>query len=143
MAAPIEREISSVPRVEMSALTEEQLCKPGAVKLMFTQLSEVKIAHRATTAELQAERQRIELANTRAISSEAMCTVLRERISTMGSRRSVARLIEFVITILLAYAIDFAKADTWRSSVVFVVLSIVLGIAIFLVDRSVQPTEGG
>jgi len=142
MPSPVEQESPSVPRIEISPPTEDQLCKPGAVKLIYMQLSETRVLHSSALAELRAERERVEAASARASSSEATCRVLRERLSTTSHRHSIARLIEFVITVLLAYAIDFARSSNWVSFSVFILLSLVLGGAIILVDRSVEPAGG-
>ena len=132
---PIEQPIPEGPRVELGALTEEQLCTPGALKVIYGQLSEEKAAVRASHTELQAEKQKNELLVSRAHIAETNSRVLEERLRIMGRRDTVARIMEFVITVLLAYAIDFAKDGRWGNLVVFVVLAVALAIAIFFVDR--------
>jgi Na+/melibiose symporter-like transporter len=94
-------------------------------------------------AELKTEKKRTELMSIRSNSSEMTCNVLKERLRATGHRHSIVRLIEFVITILIAYAIDSARSGNWQSFAVFVVLSVILGVAIILVDRrGVQPNGG-
>ncbi len=140
---PVEQQMPGAPRIEISALTEEQMCKPGAVKLIYSQLTETKASLSTATVELQTERQRTEMAAFRASSSEAACSVLKERLRATGHRHSITRLIEFAITILIAYAIDFARSGSWPNFAVFISVSVVLAIAILLVDRRGKEPNGG
>jgi len=140
---PVEQQVPGVPRIEISALTEEQMCKPGAVKLIYSQLTETKAILSANIVELQAERQRTEMAAFRANNSDLTCGVLKERLRSTGHRHSITRLIEFVITILIAYAIDFARSRSWPNFAVFLLMSAVLGFAILLVDRRGAEPNGG
>jgi hypothetical protein len=132
---PAEQSSSEGPRIELSAITEAELRGPGAVKLTYLQLTELQASHRTTLAELQTERQRNEALTFRAHSSEAQCGVLRERLGSTGYRDLVVRLIELVILGLLAFAIDFAKSGSWTSLAVSVLLTVILAIAVILIQR--------
>ena len=132
---PAEQSSPEGPRVELGIATEKELCSPGAVKLIHLELTELKVAHRTTVAELKAERQRSEGLTFRAHSSELDCSVLRERLGATGHRDLVVRLIEIVILGLLAFAIDFARSGSWPSFTVCTLLSVILAIAIKLIQQ--------
>jgi len=136
---PAEQPTSEGPRVELGAATEKELCSPGAVKLIHMELTELKVAHRTALAELQAERQRSEGLTFRAHSSELECSVVSERLGATGHRDLVVRLIELGILGLLAFAIDFARSGSWTSLTVSVLLSVILAIAITLIQRGHRP----
>jgi thiamine transporter ThiT len=67
------------------------------------------------------------------------CGVLRERLGSTGHRDLVVRLIELGILGLLAFAIDFAKSGSWTGLGVSVLLSAILVIAIFMIQRGHRP----
>jgi hypothetical protein len=136
---PAEQPTSEGPRVELGTATEKELCSPGAVKLIHIELTELKVAHRTALAELQAERQRSEGLTFRAHSSELECSVLRERLGATGHRDLVVRLIELGILGLLAFAIDFARSGSWTSLTVSILLSMILAIAIIMIQRGHRP----
>jgi hypothetical protein len=136
---PAEHQIPEGPRIEVGAITENELRGPGAVKLLYCELTELKVAHGASLVELQTERQRSETLTFRAHSSEKECSVLRERLGSIGHRDLVVRLIELVILGLLAFAIDFARAGSWTNLAVAVFMSLVLVAAICLIQRRHRP----
>lgn len=136
---PVEQPIPEGPRVELSAATERELCNPGAVKLLYGNLAELKAKNSALSAELQIERQRNETLTFRAHSSETERDILRERLGFTGYRDIIVRLIELVIVSLLAFAIDFAKSGNWPNLIVFGFLSLILVIVIFLIQRGHRP----
>ena len=123
------------PFIELTAVTETELRAPGAVKLLYRELTELKATHSSCLAELNSERSRNEALASKASSSNKDYCVLKERLSATGHRHAVVRLIEVVILVILAYAIDFAKSGSWRNLVVFLILSVILWIAIYLIDR--------
>jgi hypothetical protein len=137
-----EQQTPEGPRVELGVATEKELCSPGAVKLIHIELTELKAAHRTALSELQTERNRSEGLTFRAHSSEVQCGILRERLGSTGHRDLVVRLIELGILGLLAFAIDFARSGSWTSLGVSILLSLILGVAIFLIQRGQRAEEG-
>ena len=121
-----EQSISEGPRIELTPVTEAELCRPGSVKLLYGELTELRAAHRSTLTELLTERQRNENLTFRAQSSETECSVLRERLGSTGHRDIIARLIELVILGLLAFAIDFARSGSWTSLAASLLMSVIL-----------------
>jgi len=105
------------------------------------ELARLRTANGTVEAELRTERQRTEALNSRAISAEAQCGVLRDTLRLAGRREIIMRLIEVAIVVLLAYAIDFAKSKSWNNFVVFIVLSLILGLAIALIQWWTHPSE--
>jgi len=138
---PLEQPIPEGPRVELGAVTEAELCVPGAVKLLYSELTELKVKHSTLLAALEREKTRNETLTFRAHSSETERSVLRERLGSTGHRELIMRLIELVILGLLAFAIDFAKSGSWTKSAVAVVLSVILAIVILLIQSGHQPRE--
>jgi hypothetical protein len=136
---PAEQSTPEGPRVELGAATEKELCSPGAVKLIHLELTELRVAHRTALAELQAERQRSEGLTFRAHSSEMDCGVLKERLGSTGHRDLVVRLIELVILGLLAFAIDFARTGSWAGLALTTLMSLILAVTIFLIQRGHRP----
>ena len=136
---PAEQPNPEGPRIELTAVTETELRGPGAVKLLYGELTELKARHITALAELQTERQRNEALTYRAHSSETDCCVLRERLGSTGYRDLIVRLIELVILGLLAFAIDFAKSKSWNGFAASLLLSVILVIVIFLIQRGHQP----
>jgi hypothetical protein len=125
--------------MELGAATEKELCGPGAVKVIHIELAELKVAHHAALVELQVERKRSEGLTFRAHSSEIDCGILRERLGSGGHRDLVVRLIELVVLGLLAFAIDFARSGNWKSLTVSILMSVILAIAIILIQRGHRP----
>jgi hypothetical protein len=136
---PAEQSTPEVPRVELGAATEKELCSPGAVKLIHIELTDLRVAHRTALAELQAERKRNEGLTYAAHTSETECAVLRERLGLTGHRDLIVRLIELAILGLLTFAIDFASSGNRTGFAVSVLLSLILGVAIFLIQRGHRP----
>ena len=134
-------EVARTDRIELEAPTETELCARGAVKLTHMELARLRTANGTVEAELRTERQRTEALNSRAISAEAQCGVLRDTLRLAGRREIIMRLIEVAIVVLLAYAIDFAKSKSWNNFVVFIVLSLILGLAIALIQWWTHPSE--
>jgi len=137
---PAEQSVpEGAPRVELGPLTEAELRTPGAVKLTHIRLTELQGTCRTVAAELQAEKQRNETMTFRAHTSETKCCVLEERLGATGYRDVTVRFIELVIVGLLAFAIDAARNVKWGSLACFLLMSAVLGIAIFLIQRGYRP----
>lgn len=130
-----------LPRPELSPLTETELRSSAAVKLTHIQLCELQETHRGILTELQTEKQRNEALTFRAHSSETECSVLRERLGATGYRDIIVRLIELVILGLLAFAIDFARTGERNSLVATLLLSGILVVVIFLIQRGHRPKE--
>ena len=139
----IEQPIPEGPRIELGALTERELSTAGAVgvKLIYGQLNELRASHRATLAELQAERARNDALTARAHSAERDCCTLRERLSSTGHRDTIARLLEIVMAILVVYALERLLAGSWTHFIVAGSLGLLLGCAIYLLQRGPIPTE--
>ena len=130
------------PRVELGPLTEVELRTPGAIKLTHLRFTELQGTCRTVVAELQAEKQRNETLTYRAQTSETKCCVLEERLGATGYRDVTVRFIELVILGLLAFAIDAARNMEWGSLACFLLMSVVLGIAIILIQRGYRPKQG-
>ena len=129
------------PPIELTAVTEAELRGPGAVKLLYRELTELKATHNDALAELKNERNRNDILASKANSSDKDHCILKERLRATGHRHAVVRLIEVVIVVLLAYAIDFAKSGSWTNLVVFLILAVVLWVTIYLIDRG-APAAG-
>ncbi len=127
------------PRVELGPLTESELRTAGAVKLNHIRFTELQETCRTAVADLQSEKQRIETLTFRAHISETKCCVLEERLGATGYRDVIVRFVELVIVGLLAFAIDAARNVEWGSLACFLLMSVVLGIAIFLIQRGYRP----
>lgn len=138
---PVEQPLPEGPRIELGPLTEPELRSPGAVKLLYGELTELKSSHRAILAELQTEKQRNEMLMVRAHTSENECCVLRERLHSTGHRDTIARLLEIVMAILAVYALERALAGSWTHFIVAGSLSLILGCAVYLLQRGPIPTE--
>jgi hypothetical protein len=121
----------------LGPLTEPELsaAKAVPVKLIYGELTELKSSHRATVAELQTERQRNETLTARAHASEIECCALRERLHSTGHRDSIARLLETVMAILIVYSLERALAGNWAHSIVSGSLGVLLGCAVYLLQR--------
>jgi len=130
--------LPEAPQIDLSAATEAELCKPGAVKLLYGQLTELKAQNQVILAELKAEKDRNQNLNFQAHTSDTESKVLRERLGYTTQRDRIVRLIEFVVLGLLTFATDSAKAGSWISFASFVVLSLALVCAILLIQRGPQ-----
>lgn len=140
----IEQQTPEVPgsdRIDLNAPTEVELCSRGAVKLTHMQLSEIKVTYRAAMTELQDAKQRNEVVTSRANAAETELRVLKENIRMTGYREIIIRMVELVIVVLLTYAIDFLKSGDVKNFWVFIVISVVLVILIFMIQWAPRPRE--
>jgi uncharacterized protein YacL len=91
--------------------------------------------------ELQDAKQRNEVVTSRANSAETELRVLKENIRMTGYREIIIRMVELVIVVLLTYAIDFLKSGDVKNFWVFIVISVVLVILIFMIQWAPRPRE--
>ena len=139
---PIEQPGLGGPRIELGALTETELRSPGAVKLLYSELLDLRATHNATLAVIQVEKQRNEALTFRAHTCETDCEVLRERLHSAGYRDTIARLIEVVIAIVVGYSIDLARSSDWKNFTVAASICCILFFAIFLTQRGPRSGKG-
>ncbi|HKH97839.1 MAG TPA: hypothetical protein VJ999_01920 [Candidatus Sulfotelmatobacter sp.] len=138
-AEPIAPSLPSGPEIELTAITEQELLKPGAIKLLCKRNSELESDNRTLRAQLEAEAGLSGGHLDRAHGAEMRCSILTERIGALGYRNAVCQTIWGAVAIVTGLAIDFAKSREWSHFGFSVAVIILLVIAVYLASKEGKP----
>jgi hypothetical protein len=124
------------PAIEVSAITEAELQKPVVAKFLYKQYVEMKQDKQGLKFNLDAERLRREQVTTQFSQVDAKRQVLEERLSGLGNRTAISQLIWGAVAIALSLEIDSLRSGNWSGALLLTALIIVMGIAVYLVNRA-------
>ena len=138
-AETIAPSIPSVPEIELTAITEQELLKPGAIKLICKRNGELEGDIHSLRTQLDSEVRAGEGYLDRAYKAEMRCSVLTERIGALGYRNAVCQTIWGAVAIVTGLAIDFAKSSEWSHFGFSVAVIALLVIAVYLASKEGKP----
>jgi hypothetical protein len=133
---PSEQPELIVPAIENLGITEAELQKPVAAKFLHRQCVEMQVEKLRLVAELTEERAGKEQLARLRYETEARRQVLEERLSSLSNRSSISQLIWGAIAVSLSLGIDFLRAYRWTELAFTVVVIAMLGVAVYLVNRT-------
>src|SRR6267154_6435779 len=125
-----------IPQIEVSAITEDELRKPGVSKILYKQFAELKGTNQELISALDGERSRRELLAAQLSQVDARRQVLEERVSALGNRNAICQLSWAGMALVLGLGIDFVKNQQWTGAVFSVAVIIFLGLAAYLANRT-------
>jgi hypothetical protein len=133
---PSEQPDLATPGIEVSpvTITEAELQKPVAAKLLYKQVSELIVEKQKLILKLEVEQTRREQIGLQLSQADARRQVLEEKISALSDRNSISQLIWGAMAIAIGLAIDFSKSGNWAAALLLIALIIFLGIAVYLTN---------
>jgi hypothetical protein len=125
-----------IPLIEVSTIKEEELRKPGVAKILYKQFAELRAANQELISSLDGERNRREQLAAQLSQVDARRQVLEERVSALGNRNAICQLIWAAMALVLGLGIDFVKSQQWTAAAFTVAVTIFLGVAAYLANRT-------
>ena len=128
-----------IPQIEVSPITEQELQKPGAVKLLCKRNAELETENRNLKSEIVSERSRRDQMSTQFHEADARTQVLQERQSSLGDRNAICQLIWGALAINISFCIEFGRSRRWTDLVLSLITLALLAVAVYLANRAPKP----
>ncbi|MFZ0960264.1 MAG: hypothetical protein WAO35_05115 [Terriglobia bacterium] len=131
-----------IPQIEVSPITEQELQKPGASKLLYKRTAELEAENLAVKTEAITERIRKDQMTVQFQQADTRKQVLEERLSSLGDRNAICQLIWGAMAITLSFFIEFGRSGNWSGSILSLAALLLLGAAIYLASRVPERERG-
>ncbi len=106
-------QLPSIPQFEISTITEQELQKPGAGKLLVKRCMELEAECRLHLGRVESERRDRENITNDFHSADSQRQVLEARLEVLNNRDALSQLLWGVTAIVVAMLIDFGRSRQW------------------------------
>lgn len=132
--------LQNIPPIEISPITEQELQKIGAAKLLYRRVTELENEMIALRGQLETERARREQATTERYTIDARRQVLEQRLSSMSYRNAVSQIMWGAAAILAGLDIDFGRSRKWGDLGFSLTATVLIIVAVYLINSNPRTT---
>jgi hypothetical protein len=134
--------VSSIPQFEISTITEQELQKPPASKMLVKRCMELEAECQQHVIRRDAERRAQEQTTKDLHTADSRCQVLEAKLALLNNRDAISQLLWGATSIIVAILIESLKSGQWFYSFLCAAATALLICAVLLLQGYKRDAPG-